>query len=230
MAYSVKILVFLLVLANLLFYAFSQGVFGHADNPDAARVQQQINPEGLRIVARDEAPAAPVPETPPPAPAVPAPEAAPLCLAWSGLSAVEAERLAALFGERFAAYAVAYPANEAGGTDGKSWWVYMPPLADRAAAERKTAELRALGVRDYFILPDGLNRFAISLGIFSSEKAAREYLGELQGKGVRSARVGPRPDKAGRVTLELRGAQAGRDALLEATSRLLPRKSAQDCP
>ena len=35
-----KALVFLLVLANLLFYAFSSGYFGHSDNPDAARIDR----------------------------------------------------------------------------------------------------------------------------------------------------------------------------------------------
>ena len=43
-----KVLVFLLVLGNLLFYAFSAGYLGHPDNPDAARVDQQITPERLR--------------------------------------------------------------------------------------------------------------------------------------------------------------------------------------
>jgi hypothetical protein len=53
----VKVLVFLLVLGNLLFYAFSAGYLGHPDNPDAARVDQQITPERLRVVSRGEAPA-----------------------------------------------------------------------------------------------------------------------------------------------------------------------------
>lgn len=69
-----KILVFLLVLVNLLFYAFTAGYFGRPDNSDAGRVDQQITPERLRIVSRGEAPSttAPAPK------AEPAPEAAPL--------------------------------------------------------------------------------------------------------------------------------------------------------
>ena len=54
-----KVLVFLLVLANLLFYAFSAGYLGRPDNPDAGRVGQQILPERMRIVSRGEAPAEP---------------------------------------------------------------------------------------------------------------------------------------------------------------------------
>lgn len=54
-----KALVFLLVLGNLLFYAFSAGYFGQSDNPDAARLDQQVAPERIRIVARGDAPALP---------------------------------------------------------------------------------------------------------------------------------------------------------------------------
>ena len=62
-----KVLVFLLVLVNLLFYAFTAGYFGRPDNPDAGRVDQQITPERLRIVSRGEAPstAAPAPKAEP---------------------------------------------------------------------------------------------------------------------------------------------------------------------
>ena len=55
-----KALVFLLVLANLLFFAFSEGYFGRAENPDAGRVERQVLPERMRIVSRGEVPAAPV--------------------------------------------------------------------------------------------------------------------------------------------------------------------------
>ena len=66
-----KALVFLLVLVNVLFYAFSAGYFGGPQNPDAHRVEQQLMPERMRIVSRGEAPKAPAG---PPAPTVPAAE------------------------------------------------------------------------------------------------------------------------------------------------------------
>ena len=68
-----KALVFLLVLVNVLFYAFSAGYFGGPQNPDAHRVEQQLMPERMRIVSRGEAPKAPAG---PPAQAVPAAEGA----------------------------------------------------------------------------------------------------------------------------------------------------------
>lgn len=50
--------VFLLLLANLAFFAWVQGYFGQADNPDAARLGQQIAPERLLVLSRDKPPGA----------------------------------------------------------------------------------------------------------------------------------------------------------------------------
>ena len=51
-----RALVFLLILANLLFLAWTQGYFGAAANPDAFRLQQQLLAERITVVARDEPP------------------------------------------------------------------------------------------------------------------------------------------------------------------------------
>ena len=82
-----RIFVFLLVLANLIFFAWTQGYIGQAESPDAARLSQQFAGDRLRIVSRDQPP--PVTTPPPPAKkAEPEPEK---CLAWSGLSAADAD-------------------------------------------------------------------------------------------------------------------------------------------
>ncbi|WP_412478838.1 SPOR domain-containing protein [Azonexus sp. IMCC34839] len=258
-----KALIFLLVVANLLFYAFSQGYFGHADNPDAGRVEQQVKPDSIRIVARGEpaagaakesetaasVPAAPAGEAVPTPEIAPKPEAkndakpetkevppkevkegkeeaaASLCLAWEHLSVAEADRLTAVFGERFAKLKLSRKAVDA---EVSGWWVYIPPLAGKSEADKKASELRNLGVTDYFTVQDGPNRFAISLGVFSSEKGAQERLAELKGKGVRSAKLTPRPGKDGSITLEARGS-AVRQTVVTAASGALPKATAADC-
>jgi hypothetical protein len=232
----VKPLVFLLVLVNLLFYAFSADFVGPADDPDALRIGQQVSPESIRIVARGDRPPAsqtvPPPVVPDSVPATVAPEAAAetkpqICLTWAALSPVEADRITRVVTRGFVDFKLSR--GQVNG-EGNGWWVYMPPLADKAAAEKKTSELRALGVSDYFVVQDGVNRHAISLGVFSSEKRAQERLAELQSQGVRSARVGIRPDKDGNLRLEVRGPLDGRDALLAALAKAVPRNRAQDCP
>jgi hypothetical protein len=69
-----KILLFILVLANILFFAFSQTFSPGENNPDAHRTQQQIQPERIKILSKDEQPAAveaPVSQAPAPAPIKP---------------------------------------------------------------------------------------------------------------------------------------------------------------
>ncbi|MFZ2971469.1 MAG: hypothetical protein WA049_02420 [Ferribacterium limneticum] len=258
-----KALVFLLVLANLLFYAFSAGYFGRPDNPDAGRVEQQVLPERMRVVSRGEAPGTPLvkptqvvpngaPATEMPAPGSTegdqpaateaAPEAKaekvqvagvaevadkpPICLTWRPLPLADGERLAALLAKRFGDYKVT---RKLVASEGNGWWVFIPPLPSKAEAERKSTELRELGVTEFFIVQDELNRNAISLGVFSSEKGGQDKLAELKAKGVRSAQVAPRPGKDSLVTLQARGPAGDKVELIGAVGRLLPKADTLAC-
>ncbi|WP_265947307.1 SPOR domain-containing protein [Dechloromonas sp. A34] len=232
-----KTLVFLLVLANLLFYAFSAGYFGRPDNPDAVRVEKQVLPERMRIVSRGEAPASPakavepvkpevVAEAPRAEPVTKVEEPAAVCLAWEHLPPVDAERVASLVSSKFAEFKVV---RRVVASEGNGWGVFVPPLAGKADAERKATELRQLGVTDYFIVQDGPIRNAISLGIFSSEKGAQERLAELKEKGVRSARVMPRPGKDSTVNVQATGPASSKEALLAAIGKAVPKSDVVGC-
>ena len=232
-----KALVFLLVLANLLFYAFSQGYFGQPDNPDAGRIDNQVFAERMRIVSAGEVQAKSVkaPELPKPEIVVDERKAeapgkaeaiASICLAWEHLPVADADRVNGLLASKFAAFKVA---RQVVASAGNGWWVYMPPLPGKAEADKKAGELRQFGVTDYFIVPDGQNRFAISLGVFSSEKGGRERLAELKEKGIRSARLMPRPDKDDTVNLRATGPAGAKAALLEAVGKVLPKSTTLDC-
>ena len=243
-----KLLVFLLVLANLLFYAFGAGYFGRPDNPDAGRLEQQVMPERMRIVSRGEVPATPlkppaVPVEAKPAeeapaaerveaekPAMPEPQAKPdktsACLSWRPLSLADADRLSSVLVKRFGNYKLS---RKTVASEGNGWWVYVPPLPSKADADKKAVELRELGVTEFFVVPDAPNRFAISLGVFSTEKGGQDRLAELKAKGVRSAFVAPRPGKESQVTLLVRGPAAEKAALLAAVGQALPRAEALAC-
>lgn len=270
-----KALVFLLVLANLLFYAFTAGYFGRPDNADASRVEQQVHPERLHVVSRGEppgnsavkaaSPVAEVPAQPEPAAEIAADkpagqagekaadraEAKPAdkkddkdngrgsdkngdktqekqtCLVWRKLSVADADKLAGVISQRFAAYKIdrrGIP-GDAGG-----WWVHIPPLSDKATQEKKIAELRELGVTDFFPVQDGAAKLAISLGIFSTEKAAQDQLASLKAKGVRSARIGSRPGKDALVRIEANGPLSSRAEVISATAKVLSGAEPQACP
>lgn len=66
-------------------------------------------------------------------------------------------------------------------------WVFIPPVSDRRSAETNMTQLRRQGVGDISIRPDN----AISLGVFSTEEAARRFLTSLEAKGVKGAESGP---------------------------------------
>lgn len=227
-----KALVFILVLGNLLFYAFSAGYFGHPDNPDAGRVDQQVAPERMRLVSRGEPPPVKAAEASPPAvvaepEAAPAPVVANVCLRWNQLSTENARQLSTKIGEKFAAFKLV---KHTVAGEGNGWWVYIPPLPSKGEAEKKAGELRLLGVSDYFIISeDGPNRYAISLGVFSSEKGGQERLAELKAKGVKSARFSVRPGKESVFVLEARGPEPDKAALLKLAATTLPKVTAQDC-
>lgn len=73
------------------------------------------------------------------------------------------------------------------------FWVYIPPRNTREEAEKKTEELKKLGVGDYFLIDsnDQWNN-AISMGMLRNPDAARRLLIELKMKGVRSVTIGER--------------------------------------
>lgn len=231
-----KTLVFVLVLGNLLFYAFSAGYLGHPENPDAGRLEQQVAPERMRLVSRGEPPPLKAVEAPPApvvaVPVTPPPVAVPvavtnICLRWAMLGTEDARQLSAKIGEKFADFKLV---KHTSAGEGNGWWVYIPPMANKVDAEKKAGELRQLGISDYFIIPeDGPNRYAISLGVFSSEKGGQERLAELKGKGVKSARFSVRPGKESFISLEARGPQTSKAALLKLAGATVPKVTALDC-
>lgn len=218
-----KALVFLLVLANVLFYAFAGGYFGHPGNPDAGRAEQQLAPERVRIVARGPNPPAKGAVEAAQRPAEPEE----LCLRWDHLAAAEADQLASALAEKFAGVRVERrPAS----TDGAAWWVLVPAQTSKAEAERKAGELKQLGVSDLFVVQEaGPNQFAISLGVFSSEKGGQEQLAELRAKGVKSAKLIPRPGKEPQFSVEARGPLAKKGEVQEFAEGVVTKSTAQGC-
>lgn len=64
--------------------------------------------------------------------------------------------------------------------------VYLPPLASKAAAERKRRQLTRLGFKDHAVMQEEGLRNAISLGRYSVEANADSRVKKLAAKGVRA--------------------------------------------
>jgi len=177
-----KVLLYILLAANLalLGYAF----FGPARvSPDAELLHQQINPDKVRIIA--------------PKPLV-VPVANSACLEWGPFSAADLKAAQSAVD----ALQPALPVTQRDVQTVVGFWVYIPPLDSRTEVERKIAELRKLGIEEYYAVESqGPMRNAISLGIFKTEEAASAYLERLREKGVRSARAGSREHKVTQTVL-----------------------------
>ena len=170
---------FLLVLANLVFFVWAQGYLGGQETGrEPQRLAEQLHPEKLKL-------------SPPPLPQG--------CKRIEGLAAKDMERLQPLIQEGGLATSV-QTTEEA-----PSYWVNIPGLPGKDAAERKTAELKVRGVADFHVMQAEGGTFVVSLGIFRSESGANDFLLGLNKKGVKSARVDKRKG-ASATRLEVRGA------------------------
>jgi hypothetical protein len=213
-----RVLFFVLVLVNLLFFGWHSGYLGPGveKKGEPERLALQITPEKIRLVPSDPARRA-----------IEAKVRATACVEWGSFPAQEAERaqtvLAGLtLGERLTWRPVQETAQ---------WWVFMPPQGNKANADKKTEELTRLGVTDYFVVADeGPNRWAISLGVFRTEEAARNYLAAMSNRGVKTARVGERETKVQKTMFQIRNTDEALRARLQEIRKDFPGIDMHDCP
>jgi hypothetical protein len=200
-----------LLFLNAALFAYAQSYLGTSkgSEEERARIKPQLDPGKLVLLTNAQADAAktsPAPQSasaPPSAPAsapakaaeqagVPAaPAKALACIDVATFSAGEAKRfesrLASLdLGDRQSRQAVQ-------AQDVTSYLVNIPPQPSKDAADRKAAELRGLGVTNFFIMSgESPMKWAISLGVFKTESGAQTLLAQLNKQGVHSARITPR--------------------------------------
>nr|WP_307735976.1 SPOR domain-containing protein [Massilia pinisoli] len=93
--------------------------------------------------------------------------------------------------------------------DVTSWLVHIPSQGSKEAADRKAAELRTLGVTNFFIMQgDSPLKYAISLGVFKTESGAEALLAQLNKQGVHTARIAPRGPQTTHYVYRVRGLDA----------------------
>ena len=209
---------FLLVLANLVFFAWAQGYFGGSDpNREPDRLAQQLQPEKLRIIAGTTAAVVPAPTSGGTSGEI-------ACRVVGGLSMVDAEAL------RTASMAAGIEAQLMPQVGPALYLVLIADLPNLAAAEKKAAELKRFGVEQQETVALDGGRQEIVLGRYPGEPAAREFLAGLNKRGIKSARVDTRDQPPAKARVELRGPAT---SLLQQLPRLIaPHADAAltDCP
>ena len=221
---------FLLLLINVALYPFVSGLIaGKGDGSEPLRMASQMKPDSIRILPSDApSPAAETVAAPDVANTVVAGSEAPaVCRALDGLSREQVDALNA----RIGAEQLLLQLSESEQTETTAWWVHIPDMQTRQLAERKQAELRALGVREMIVMADPADpqKLAVSLGLFKTEAAAKVLLATLNGQGVRSARIAPREGRAGRYRIEVRGAGLDLAALFDSFPALDETTQRTDC-
>jgi hypothetical protein len=205
-----------LLFLNVALFAYAQSYLGTSkgSEEERARIKPQLEAGRLVLLTNAQADAAKgapaAPQAPAQAaaqasaPAAPAAAAKALaCIDVGTLSAGESKRfesrLASLnLGERQSRLAVL-------AQDVTSYLVNIPPQASKEAADRKAAELRELGVTNFFIISgESPMKWAISLGVFKTESGAQTLLAQLNKQGVHSARITPRGPQTTRYTYRFR--------------------------
>ena len=221
-----RLLVLLLVLANLGYYAYSQGLlaaygFAPTSQTEPQRMAQQIKPEALRILNPQQG--SQLESATPPVQAV-ANASATECLQVGMFNEEQTmvlrDRLVSTLPPgSWVIESAVVPAR---------WLVYMGKYNSGDLVIKKKAELRALGVSF-----DALNNTSLepglSLGNFKTQPEAEAGLARITGKGVKTAKViQERAEQRGQ-RLKLPGVDAGLRGQLDAIKPQLAGKPFETC-
>jgi sporulation related protein len=184
-----RTLVLLLLLANLTLLAYIK--LDSLGAGEGVRLSQQVQPDKISLLTPQQVAAL--------GPAKVS-ALADVCVEWGPLSE----------GDRTRALATLEPLDLSPLISQKkveviaNYWVFLPPAANKAAADRRVEELKTQGVRDVALVDSGSQRFAISLGVFRTEEAAQARLAALQAQGVKTAKVGARAQSVTQTVLVVR--------------------------
>ena len=216
-----RTLFLLLVLANVVFFAWARYVSPPEAGADPMPLARQIEPEKLKVITPGE------PMVPAPAAARPAPSAAVAkCMEWGSFTIADASRAE----KALEPLALGPRLTQRRTEEQAHWWVFIPPAPNRALAVKKAAELKTLAVDEYFVMQDeGPHRWAISLGVFRTEDGARARLAALRAQGVRTAEMAERETTVPKVWLQVSGVDGALLARLKETARTAEGSELREC-
>jgi hypothetical protein len=230
-----KITFWLLLAVNAGLLAFQHGYLDDLfpSTREPTRLSQQLNADKLKLLTSAEAPpakaAAPVAAATTPASSTAASAPAAIvaaCVEVGAFDETEAKR----FETQLAPLALGERLTRRSVQENSRYIVYIPPLGNKDAADKKAAELKRMGVEDFFVMQDGSPlQWGISLGVFKSEEAARKQLAGLTQKGVRSARITAHGTGPSKTVFQLRSLDAAAQASLQKITQGFPRQEARNC-
>jgi hypothetical protein len=189
-----KWLVYLLLLANVAFFAWEYHQRSNAPPPPPQAVRPYDHVNRLLLFSESDVARLPV-RQPAPEPAVAAPEAPAEASPPAAETAVVPVRNCYSIGplkddaqvDAIRTWLVAMGGDPLLRVDERRepvrYWVYFPPLESREAATREAERMRSQGIDDVIAVFSGDMENAISLGVFSQRRSLERRLEELRGLG-----------------------------------------------
>lgn len=226
-----KFIFWSLLAINAALFAYGRGYLGHfsGNEREPERLLNQLNADKLAIISPEKAnnAAAAVAAASAAASAKAAPEVQ-ACVEIASFVLADARRFEAQLaplnlGDRQSRHNLP-------GTEVSGYIVHIPPQGSKEGADKKAAELRGLGVTNYFVMSDNSPlRWGISLGVFKTEGAAQNQLAMLMKQGVRTARITPRMSGSKLLGYQFREVDAPLKAKLEQIRAAYPNTETRAC-
>ena len=222
-----KLAFLLLVLVNVLLFAWQHGVFGRYGDGgrEPERVARQVEPERIRVLTEKDVQT--LRERAKQTSGVLDLNVAQACVEFGDFSAGEAARAEKALASLSPAVKVSTGPVEAPG-----WYmVYLPPFKTLAEAESRADELRKLGIKDMLVMNENSPmKFAISLGSFRDPNAAKAHVSALERTGIKGVRIADRPSTATLTRFQLRDLDAAAAQQLATLRGEFPAQSVRGCP
>ena len=217
-----------LIAANVALFAWAYAFAPPDPAIDPRPLANQIDPAKIRILSpRELAAPPPAPSTPSTPQAAAAPAAAAACLEWGAFTLAVAPRAE----QALEPLALGARLGSRRFEETAHWWVFIPPKDGKAGAQKTVAELKSVGLDDFRVMQEeGKMRWAVSLGVFGTEAAAKGRLDAVLEKGVRSAQAGLRDTVVTKVSLQVREADAATRAKLAEIAQQFPGSELRECP
>jgi hypothetical protein len=184
-----RTLVLLLLLANLTLFLYTK--LDSLGNGEGIRLSQQVQPDKITLLTPQQVAAL--------GPSKVA-TLADVCVEWGPLSDGDKARALTTLEPLDLSRLISQKKVEVV----TNYWVFIPPAANKPAADRRLAELKADGIKDLLSVDTGPQRFAISLGAFQTEAEAQTRLNDLLAQGVKGAKVGARAQSVQQTSLVVR--------------------------
>ncbi|HJU22737.1 MAG TPA: SPOR domain-containing protein [Casimicrobiaceae bacterium] len=172
-----RIAVVILVLVNVVLFVYAR--LDSAGQSETSRLSQQVAPERVKLLKPSDVAALS------PAKAAALPD---VCAEWGPFADADRSRAE----NDLAPLALGRTLSQRTVPADAQYWVNLGGMQNRAAADRRAAELRAQAISDLSVVDYPRGQFTVSLGVFRTQAAANARAETLAARGVVGTQVEPR--------------------------------------